>query len=168
MNDARDALAIGAEVIVQDGIRLDERRWDEWLALYAPDCTFWAPMWQDETMLVRSSDEGLSHFYYEDRRGLEDRLLRIRSGKSPATTPLPRTAHLVGNIALTAEPAPDRIELRATWTCHVLLMRSRAEQVYFGRSEYTLVPIDDAWRIRRKKIVVLNDTVPSLIDIYCV
>lgn len=168
MTDAREALAIAIDVVQRDGILLDERRWDEWLDLYAPDCVFWAPMWRNETELVESSDEGLSHFYYEDRRGLEDRLLRIRSGKSPASNPLPRTAHMAGNVALTAPPEPERIDLRATWTCHVLLLRARAEQVYFGRAEYSLAASPAGWKIRRKKVVLLNDTIKSLVDIYCV
>jgi len=31
---------------------LDDRDWDSWLALYAPDVEFWMPSWDDDDQLV--------------------------------------------------------------------------------------------------------------------
>jgi benzoate/toluate 1,2-dioxygenase subunit beta len=162
------ALAAGTEVIQLDGILLDERRWDEWLAQYTPDCTFWMPMWRDEESMNERTDDSLAHMYYENRKGIEDRIARIRTGKSPVTSPLPRTAHLVSGIALRGEPGPDKMELRATWACHVLFTRARAQHAFFGRSEYTLVQSEGRWKIRAKKILLQNDDIPGVLDVYCV
>ena len=82
----------GRDVVQRDGLLLDERRWDEWLDQYLSDCVFWVPMWNDENTINDNTDNGLSHFFYESRKGLEDRVVRIVSGKSPASSPLPRTA----------------------------------------------------------------------------
>lgn len=166
--DQSALVEIGSGIVHQDGILLDERRWDEWLALYVPDCTFWVPMWRDETEVNDGTDNALSHFFYESRKGLEDRLVRIRSGRSPASTPLPRTAHLFSSIVLLDAAQPDTMTLRATWACHVLLMRARAQHVFFGRSEYQLASTPAGWRIRQKKVILQNDDIPSLLDIYCV
>jgi len=163
-----DALQAGTEVIHLDGTLLDERRWDEWLALYTADCTFWMPMWRDEETMNERTDDALAHMYYENRKGIEDRIARVRTGKSPVTTPLPRTSHLVSGIALRGEPERDRMELRATWACHVLFTRARAQHAFFGRSEYTLVRSEGQWKIRAKKILLQNDDIPGVLDVYCV
>ena len=165
--DPARLISIGTALVQQDGILLDERRWDEWLELFLPDCTFWAPMWGDETGVNEQTDNALSHFFYESRKGLEDRLVRVRSGKSPASTPLPRTAHLISSIAPVGAATADKITLRATWACHVLFVRSRTQHVFFGRSEYKLEPTSAGWRIRSKKIILQNDDIPSMLDIYC-
>ena len=31
---------------------LDDRQWDEWLELYAPDATYWMPSWDDNDELT--------------------------------------------------------------------------------------------------------------------
>jgi benzoate/toluate 1,2-dioxygenase subunit beta len=163
-----EALQAGTEVIQLDGTLLDERRWDEWLALYTPDSTFWLPMWRDEEAMNERTDDALAHMYYENRKGIEDRIARLRTGKSPVTTPLPRTAHLVSGIALRSEPQREHLELRATWVCHVLFTRARAQHAFFGRSEYTLVRAEGEWKIRAKKVLLQNDDIPGVLDVYCV
>jgi 3-phenylpropionate/cinnamic acid dioxygenase small subunit len=161
-------LADAKDVVLQDGILLDERRWEQWLDLYTPDCTFWMPMWRDENELNDDQNTSLAHIYYTNRKGLEDRIARIRSGKSPATSPLPRTAHLASNIAFVGPTKPDMVDLRATWACHVLFTRARAQHVFFGRSEYSLTFARDHWKIAAKKVILLNDDIPGLLDVYCV
>lgn len=168
INDRRVLLDAGIELINQDGILLDEQRFEEWLDLFVPDCTFWIPMWGTETALNSGTDSALSHIFYDSRKGLEDRVLRIRTGKSPANTPPPRTGHLVSHIAFAGEPRQDTMTLRANWACHILLVRSRTQHVYYGRSEYTLVATPGGWKIKLKKVLLQNDDIRSLLDIYCV
>lgn len=163
-----EALQAGVEIVHLDGILLDERRWDEWLDLYTPDCTLWLPMWRDEESMNERTDDALAHMYYQNRKGIEDRVARIRTGKSPVTSPLPRTAHLVSGIALLDEPAPARIALRATWVCHVLFTRARTQHAFFGRAEYRLVRAENRWKIQAKKVLLQNDDIPGVLDVYCV
>jgi benzoate/toluate 1,2-dioxygenase subunit beta len=168
MTQASAMLHAGTEIVHLDGILLDERRWDEWLELYTADSTFWLPMWRDEEQLNEGTEDGLAHMYYQNRKGIEDRITRIRTGKSPATSPLPRTAHLVSSIALRGQPGPDTMDLRATWVCHVLFTRARAQHAFFGRSEYALVHSGGGWKIKAKKVVLQNDDIPGVLDVYCV
>ena len=37
----------------------------------------------------------------------------------------------------------------------------------FGRYEHTLRRGGDGWRIARKKIVLVNDTISTMVDVYC-
>jgi 3-phenylpropionate/cinnamic acid dioxygenase small subunit len=162
------ALAAGVEVLGREGMYLDEQRWDEWLALYTEDCEFWMPAWKADGTPTADPQSELSHIYYANRKGLEDRIVRIRSGKSPASSPMPRTAHLLGAILPLAPPGPDRLRLRSTWVCHVFFPRQGDSHAFFGSSEHELVLRGGNWRIAKKKILLQNDAIPTMLDIYCI
>ncbi|MGE0113273.1 MAG: aromatic-ring-hydroxylating dioxygenase subunit beta [Steroidobacteraceae bacterium] len=144
---------------------LDEQRWDEWLNLYVEGATYWIPAWDSEHELTDDPDSQLSLIYYSSRQGLEDRVYRVRTGRSSASTPLPRTCHLVTNVMVRANGA-NQVSVDA---CYQTL-RYRLQQVdqFFGSYAYDLVRQDDQWKITRKKIVVLNDCIPTVLDFYSV
>ncbi len=162
------ALSAGAEVLGREGMYLDEQRWDEWLALYTEDCEFWMPAWKADGAPTADPQSEVSHIYYANRKGLEDRIVRIRSGKSPASTPMPRTAHLLGAILPIEPPSPERVRLRSTWACHVFFPRQGDSHAFFGRSEHELVLRGGNWLIAKKKILLQNDAIPTMLDVYCV
>ena len=158
----------GRDLILREAMYLDEQRWDEWLALYIEDCEYWMPAWKADGTPTTNPQAELSHIYYANRTGLEDRIVRIRSGKSPASTPMPRTVHILGTVLLLEAPAADRLRLRSSWVCHVFFPRSHESHAFFGRSEHELVLRDGDWRIAKKKILLQNDYIPTMLDIYCV
>ncbi len=162
-----EQLADGADVLYREAAYLDERRWDEWLALFLPDCEFWMPTWTGEGTLTTSPETELSLMYFANRGGLEDRIVRIRSGRSPATMPLPRTTHMLSGIRATEKPQGERIRLRSSWTCHAFFPLMDATHVFFGRAEHELALRDGKWLIARKKTILENDRIPMAIDVYC-
>jgi 3-phenylpropionate/cinnamic acid dioxygenase small subunit len=155
-------------VVFRESMYLDQQRWDEWLALYTEDCEFWMPAWKADGMLTTDPRTELSHIYYANRAGLEDRIVRIRSGKSPASTPMPRTAHILGSVLPAESSLAGRLRFDSTWVSHVYFPRSRESHAFFGRSEHELALRDGDWRITRKKILLLNDYIPTMLDVYCV
>lgn len=162
--------AAGAEalgLIYAEATALDERRWDDWLALYQPDCEFWMPMWDTEEALNTDPQRQLSHIYYASRAGLEDRIVRIRSGRSPASSPIARTTHMIGS-ALESEAAGGGLELRTTWSCHVFFPVVSKDHTFHGRSRYLLARPGGALKIAKKKIELMNDYIPSMLDVYFV
>lgn len=98
--DKAALLAAGTEVLNREGLYLDERRWDDWLALFREDCIFWAPAWKTDNELTDDPMREVSAFYFKSRAGLEDRVWRIRSGDAPSLNPLPRTTHTISNSVL--------------------------------------------------------------------
>jgi 3-phenylpropionate/cinnamic acid dioxygenase small subunit len=166
--DAAALLAAGADVLEREAAALDERRWDDWLALFTEDCEYWMPAWKSDDTLTSDPRAELSHFYYASRAGLEDRVYRIRSNNSPASMPLPRTTHIVSNVRPLDALAADRMRLRCNWVSHVFFPRSEESHAFFGFAEHTLVAKDDAWLIAKKRIVLQNDYIPTMLDIYCV
>ena len=165
--DPEELLRAGRDVLEREVIYLDERRWDEWLALFTPDCEYWMPTWKSDDALTEDPKRELSHFYYGNRAGLEDRIYRIRSNRSPASMPLPRTTHILGNVRL-MESSAGRLVLRSSWVSHVFFPRSEESHAFFGTCEHALARSEDQWLIARKKIVLQNDYIPTMLDIYCV
>src|SRR5262245_32378679 len=80
--DVRVVLAEGRQLLERETALLDDRCWDEWLTLYTADCEYWMPAWRTDSELTTDPRAELSHFYYASRAGLEDRLVRICSGRS--------------------------------------------------------------------------------------
>ncbi|MBI4291933.1 MAG: aromatic-ring-hydroxylating dioxygenase subunit beta [Betaproteobacteria bacterium] len=168
MSEARALLAAGEEILQREGIYLDEQRWNEWLDLFAPDCEYWVPAWTSERVLAADPQRELSHIYYASRQGLEDRIVRIRTGRSPASTPMPRTAHLVSAVLALEPPTSERLRLRSTWASHVFFPRSRMTYTFFGYAIHELVQRENRWLIQRKKTVLQNDFIPTMLDVYCI
>ena len=176
--DERALFESACQVVYREGMLLDEQRWDDWLGLYKPDCVYWLPMWSEEGVLTPDTDRALSYIFYESRSGLEDRVMRFTSRRSPATTPMPRTCHLYSNLLPLAPPLADEVRLRAAWTTQVMFLRGNVQHAFFGWTEYTLHAATEAadqasspaagWRIARKKIVLLNDQIPTMLDVYCI
>jgi 3-phenylpropionate/cinnamic acid dioxygenase small subunit len=166
--DERALLAAGTDLIEREAAAIDERRWDDWLALFTADCEYWMPAWKSDDTLTSDPNAELSHFYYASRAGLEDRIYRIRSDRSPASMPLPRTTHIVANVRAIEPFAAERMRLRSSWVSHVFFPRSEESHAFFGHTEHTLVASADGWLIARKRIVLQNDYIPTMLDIYCV
>ena len=56
---------------------LDDREWESWLALYAPDAEYWMPAWDDDDQLTNDPHGQISLIYYPNRNGLEDRVFVV-------------------------------------------------------------------------------------------
>ena len=163
-----ELIRAGTEVLQREGVYLDEQRWDDWLALFRRDCEYWVPAWKNEEALGADPQAELSHIYYASRAGLEDRVVRIRSRRSPASTPLPRTTHLLANVLPVEAPREERMKLRSSWVCHVFFPRINESHAFFGRSEHELALKDGRWMIAKKKTILLNDYIPTMLDVYCI
>lgn len=152
------------DLLYREALLIDTQRFAEWLELFTPDVEFWMPAWRDETTTTEDPDRELSLIYYKGRRNLEDRVMRLTSGLSTASSPLPRVVHQVTNVLVTRADAGSA-EVSAAFACQRFDVRMNRTDCFFGRYEYALVLQDGAWRIAHKKIVLLNDTIPTVVDI---
>jgi benzoate/toluate 1,2-dioxygenase beta subunit len=142
---------------------LDDRQWDEWLECYSPDVEFWMPAWDDHDTLTEDPHREISLIYYPSRDGLEDRVFRIKTERSSASTPEPRTAHFIANLEVLGEDA-THLDLRFNW--QTLSHRYKATDTYFGTSFYRVDVSGEQPLITRKKVVLKNDYIHQVIDIY--
>lgn len=165
MNDPVRLRSAIDEFLSREAHYVDTQQWDAWLALFEEGAEYWIPSWDSEHEYAEDPHQGVSLMYYPDRTGLEDRVFRIRTERSAASTPMPRTCHLVSNPMI-GELPDGNLEVAANWVTH--LFRFGAASHFFGRYEYLLAPSDGSWRIRKKKVLVYNDTIPTVLDIYSV
>ncbi len=158
-----------AELLYREAHFLDTQRWDDWLALYCTDAVFWMPAWKSASEQTNCPDTELSLIYCTDRAALEERVWRARSGLSVASAVLPRTSHMIANVLLDADTSTgDEPLVHSTWTSHLYDVKRGLVHVMFGRYEHRLRRGNGRWAIAAKKIVLLNDCVPTFVDFYCV
>lgn len=160
-------LTAARDVIEREAIYLDERRWDDWLSLFTEECEYWVPAWRDDDALIADPQTEISHIYYTSRAALEDRIVRINSKLSPASSPLPRTTHMVGSTRQLEVLSPQRTRFRSSWATHVFWTQTSQSHTFFGFYEHDLVLDGGRLAIARKKIVLQNDYIPSMVDFYC-
>ena len=142
---------------------LDDGHWDQWLELYSADASFWMPSWDDNDTLTEDPQSEISLIWYGNRGGLEDRVFRIKTERSSATMPDTRTSHNLSNIEI-VEQTDGLCQVRFNW--HTLSFRYKTTDSYFGTSFYTLDMRSTAPLIKAKKVVLKNDYVRQVIDIY--
>ena len=149
--------------LYQEARWLDERNWDEWLKCYDEDCEFWMPSWDDEDELTKDPQSEISLIYYPNKGGLEDRVFRIKTERSSASMPQPRTSHNITNVEI-LEETDTEIKLRFNW--FTLSYRYKTVDQYFGTSFYTLKKAGDSYLIANKRVVLKNDSIRQVLDVY--
>jgi len=142
---------------------LDDREWDEWLELYDTNVEYWMPAWDDDDQLTQDPQSQISLIYYPNRNGLEDRVFRIKTERSSASMPETRINHMLTNVEVLAERS-DGVDIR--YNFHTLSHRYKATDHFFGTIFLTLGKSESGFLITRKKIVLKNDYIRQVIDIY--
>lgn len=159
-----DLLAQCSELLYREAAYLDQRRWTEWLDLYTSDAEFWLPAWDEDGNPTSDPQSQLSLIYYDRRSGLEDRVWRIQSGLSVASTPPVRTCHIISNIRI-VDTNNAALLVASHWQVHIYRPEKRHSFSYFGFYEHTLRPVSERLSIARKKILLLNDVVETVLDV---
>lgn len=135
---------------------LDERRYDEWLALFADDARYWMPMRRNvphdepEREFTRA---GLDvNWFDEGKDTLTRRVRQIQTGIHWAEEPPSRICHMISNVQIVAA-TPSEVTVK----CRFLIYRNRVEtetDFLVGKREDVLRRVDGGWRIAHRKIVL--------------
>lgn len=142
-----------ADFVVAEAALLDERRLEEWLALFAPDGLLWVP--------TRPGDDPARHvsIIYDHLPQLRARVTRLLSGKESAQDPPSATVRAVTNVVV--GPDPNDAELTAVRCVQVIYETREIERpllVLPCRVRYRLRPEDNAagFTIVSKRIDLLE------------
>src|SRR6266545_7666026 len=135
---------------------LDERRFDEWLALFTADGRYWMPCGE-------KGDPGpITHLVSDDRSALEDRVWQLQHPRRHSQNPPSRTTHMVSNVQvengagaeLTVQSAVLVHEVRKT-------QGGRGEARSFaGHCEHVLRREDGQLRIASKTVWLIERELP--------
>jgi benzoate/toluate 1,2-dioxygenase subunit beta len=88
-----------------------------------------------------------------------------QSGLSPASSPVIRTCHLITNVRITTT-VNAHPQVSSHWQVQIYRPEKHHAFTYFGFYEHVLRPEGDHFRIAKKKIILLNDVVESVLDVY--
>ena len=129
---------------------LDERRFDDWLALFAEDGVYWVPGQPDQ----QSPIDALS-LYYERKALLAVRVNRLTQPTLYAQVPAVRTHHHVAAIEVSAG---DAIEARSSLI--VAESRNNEPRWFAGRVLHQLRRVDGKLSIALKRVDLVNCDAP--------
>jgi 3-phenylpropionate/cinnamic acid dioxygenase small subunit len=140
---------------------LDERRYEEWLALLADDVRYWMPMRRNvrfgepEREFTR---EGVDiNWFDEGKDTLTRRVQQILTGVHWAEEPLSRICHMISNIQLLhiSPSATEPVEVAVK--CRFLIYRNRVEtetDILVGKREDVLRRMGGQWNIAQRKVIL--------------
>lgn len=123
---------------------LDSWRFQDWLALMAPDIHYWAPV--RENRLAREMDEelyppGTSAHFDETRQMLAERVTRLYTNMAWAEMPPSRTRHQVTNIRGHRTEKSDEFEVESSF--HVYRTSGERHQDYVVGKRFDLLRRDE-------------------------
>ena len=130
---------------------LDERRWDEWLALFTEDGRYWVPL-----QGAAQADDGTHNSIADENRLLLSlRVERLKNPRAHSQHPASHCQHVLQQPALErGEPRAGPYELR---TPFVYTEARGAQQVVLtGCYRHRLVSVGGGLRIRLKRVDLLN------------
>jgi 3-phenylpropionate/cinnamic acid dioxygenase small subunit len=126
----------------------DERRWDDWLALFTDDGWYWVPIEEGQ-----SDPKTTVSLMYDDRRLLETRVRRLMAGKLHAQSPESRTSRIVANA--TIEEETDGVAtVRSKF--QMIEYRRDKQRLFGGTFWHGLSRDGDSFRIHWKKVELVN------------
>ncbi|MEM9288175.1 MAG: aromatic-ring-hydroxylating dioxygenase subunit beta [Pseudomonadota bacterium] len=128
---------------------LDTRQFEAWMDLLTEDCVYWVPadMDADPRKAVTVS--------FDDRRRLEDRIIRIETGFAHNQLPDRRMRRLITNVE--AWQAQDGQSRRVMANEHVFEHRTGKPRIdYVAGLDYWLENVRGDWLIKVKQVKLLN------------
>ncbi len=132
---------------------LDDRRFDDWLALCAEDIHYWMPIRRTTTAREVANEftaPGAMAYFDDDHRTLGMRVQRLKVGRAWAEDPPSRTRRLLTNVRVLAVTGPE-----ITASLNFQLYRTRLnseEDSWIGRREDVLRRSADGFLLARRHI----------------
>ena len=128
---------------------LDERRFDQWLALWDEDGRYWVPRFHGQT----NPFEQISLFW-EDAMLRHVRVRRVENERNWSQQPPTRSAHLIGNIAIEGLDAAGCLIVHSSFQLTEWRLQQRQ---LAGSMQHKLVATEDGgWRILLKRVNLVN------------
>ena len=152
-----DARAV-ADVTVRDQFRrlleregrlLDQLRYEDWLAMYASECIYWVP----STPNAGDPRREIS-VMFDDRRRLEDRVFRLRTGFAWSQAPASRTVRLIANVETFTTASDDVHMLRSNFL--ISEFWGDETRVLSGWAGHRVVRDADSWKIQAKQVNLID------------
>jgi len=128
---------------------LDQLRYEDWLKLYAAECVYWVP----STPNAGDPRREVS-VMFDDRRRLEDRVYRLRTGFAWSQAPASRTVRLITNVEVFATASEAVRMVRSNFL--ISEFWGDETRLLSGWTGHRLVTHNDRWEIQAKQVNLLE------------
>jgi 3-phenylpropionate/cinnamic acid dioxygenase small subunit len=128
---------------------LDQLRYEDWLALYTAQCIYWVP----STPNAGDPRREIA-VMFDDRRRLEDRIFRLRTGFAWSQAPASRTVRLITNVEAFATARDDVRMLRSNFL--ISEFWGDETRILTGWAGHRVVRDGDAWKIQAKQVNLID------------
>ena len=128
---------------------LDQLRYEDWLALYTAQCIYWVP----STPNAGDPRREIA-VMFDDRRRLEDRIYRLRTGFAWSQAPASRTVRLITNVEAFATARDDVRMLRSNFL--ISEFWGDETRILTGWSGHRLERHGKAWKIQAKQVNLID------------
>ena len=128
---------------------LEQDRYADWLAMYAPECLYWVPASADGGDPMREVA-----IAFDDRRRLEDRVYRLGTDYAWSQQPASRTSRIVSNVAA-FETADDAVVMTRS-TFLVTEFHAGDYRSWAGWTGHRLRRNGDGWEFLVKQVNLIN------------
>ena len=150
MADAALEHALG-DLIAHEAALLDAGRFDEWLALFAAEARYWVPLQGAR----QAEGAGHNSIADEDLLLLRLRVERLKSPRAHSQQPASACQHVLQRSRVEHVGA-DGAEAGLRTPFVYVEARGDEELLLTGTCRHRLVRIDGVWKIRLKRIDLLN------------
>ena len=133
--------------LVEEAEFLDAGDYDAWLTLFTDDAHYWVPLEPDQTDPVHQVS-----LFYEDLALMQERIGRLRHVRA-LQAPV-RTSHLIGSVRVMNERAGDALVVRSRF--QMIEFTGDEQRLYGGAVTHHLLATRDGWRIRLKRVDLVN------------
>jgi benzoate/toluate 1,2-dioxygenase subunit beta len=151
---AHDTLREVEQFLYRQAELLDEKRWDDFIELFADDGLYWMPAAPEQT-----TGEGVPSIFYEDRNLMTVRMKRVTHPHAWSQSPMWGTSHLVSNVAIEKED-PRTGELTVRSRFHMMEFRRDASRHFAGTYRHELVRENGDYRIKLQRVDMVNGQGP--------
>lgn len=128
---------------------LDQLRYEDWLAMYAAECIYWVP----STPNAGDPRREIS-IMFDDRRRLEDRVYRLRTGFAWSQAPASRTVRLISNVEVFTAARSGARMLRSNFL--ISEFWGDETRVLTGWAGHRVVRNGDGWKIQAKQVNLID------------
>lgn len=139
--------------LYREAALMDAHEYDRWLALWqGEDILYWVPCNDDD-----QDPKTSIAIIYDKRQAIEDRVQRMKDKTAHAFRPRAKLLRTVSNIVAVSKTRGELVV-----SSHFTLgeLRVGVQNIWFGRAIHTLDDTEAGFRIRSKKVLLLNNDAP--------
>lgn len=140
------------EFLFHEARLLDERHFEDWMALFADDGIYWIP-----ATVGQEDPLGEVSIAYEDRQLIDVRVRRLRHPENYADQPAARTRRVIGNVWIEAEDGGLPV-VRSNFT--LVEIQNEEQRLFAGEYVHRLRRKGDSFEIAQKRVNLLNCDAP--------